>query len=167
MGYGPLLPQIERLVDGLALSRHVTVIDTTHTADFQGTFAEALASHDVFVLPSIIAADGDDEAGPPLTLVAAQAAGMPVVTTQFIGSDRCVVADRTAIVCEPNGPSVAQGIKRFAEDPALAARIAAEASRHVHETMSLESQLESLENHYARVLQAGTPMPGRDMGKAQ
>ena len=167
MGYGPLLRQIEGLVNALGLSRHVTVIDTAQTTDFQAMYGEALTGHDVFVLPSIVAADGDDEAGPPLTLVAAQAAGMPVVTTQFVGSDRCVVADRTAIVCAPAGPSVADGITRLAENPAFAARIAAEASRHVQNTMSLQAQLESLEGHYARVLKTGPSAHERGRGAAQ
>jgi colanic acid/amylovoran biosynthesis glycosyltransferase len=38
-------------------------------------------NHDVFVSPSVVAADGDTEGGAPVTVIEAAASGMPVMST--------------------------------------------------------------------------------------
>ena len=51
-----------------------------------------LRRHDVVLAPSIRAASGDDEGGPALTLVMAQAAGKPVIASDFPGIERSVTS---------------------------------------------------------------------------
>lgn len=102
MGYGPGRQTIEALASTLGIADRVTVVDTRADAsgpsDFLSQLQPRLDSHDVFAAPSIQAADGDDEGGPALTMVYAQAAGMPVVCTPFPGNERTMVPGETGLV---------------------------------------------------------------------
>jgi glycosyltransferase involved in cell wall biosynthesis len=153
MGYGPLLAAVQSDAVRHGVGDAVTFVDTAGRDDFYGIFRAALAGHDVFVLPCVIASNGDAEAGPPLTLVCAQASAMPVVTTAFVGSDRCVQDGDTAIVCDASAASVADGLARTLTDPGAARAMGVRASKLVRERMSLAGTLADLERHYEAVLE--------------
>jgi glycosyltransferase involved in cell wall biosynthesis len=79
-GEGPLKQRLEGLVKRLGLRDAVT---------FKGVAAsqavpQLLRQYDAFILPSKTARNGDTE-GIPITLLEAQAAGLPVVTTRHAG----------------------------------------------------------------------------------
>jgi len=88
-GYGPM-EWLLHAIDDLALKDHVTVIDNRQTGDFMTEYVNQLRKHDVVLAPSVRAANGDDEGGPALTLVMAQAAGKPVIASDFPGAERSV-----------------------------------------------------------------------------
>jgi glycosyltransferase involved in cell wall biosynthesis len=88
---------------------------------------ELLASFDVFAFPSHFE-------GLCLAVIEAQAAGVPVVATPVGGIVETVVDGETGLlVRESDARSLADGIVRLLDDPALAARLAAEAKRRVLE----------------------------------
>jgi glycosyltransferase involved in cell wall biosynthesis len=88
-GYGPV-EWLLRAIDDLALKDHVKVIDNRQTGDFMTEYVRQLRVHDVVLAPSVRAASGDDEGGPALTLVMAQAAGKPVIASDFPGAERSI-----------------------------------------------------------------------------
>jgi glycosyltransferase involved in cell wall biosynthesis len=88
-GYGPV-EWLLRAIDDLALKDHVKVIDNRQTGDFMTEYVRQLRVHDVVLAPSVRAANGDDEGGPALTLVMAQAAGKPVIASDFPGAERSI-----------------------------------------------------------------------------
>lgn len=92
-GYGPV-EWLERAVEDAGLHDHVRVIDNRQTGRFIDEYLRVLRAHDVVLAPSIRAADGDDEGGPALTLVFAQAAGKPVIVSDFPGAERSVTDGR-------------------------------------------------------------------------
>lgn len=151
-GYGPLLPQIRVRINELGLTHAVDVIDTTRAPDFTGLLADLLVRHDVFVLLSIVGADGDDEAGPALTAVCAQAAGMPVILTPFVGAERSLVDGETGLAVDPEPDAVAAGVVRIAADSALAARLGSAAAALVRERFARATMLRELEAQYREVL---------------
>jgi colanic acid/amylovoran biosynthesis glycosyltransferase len=104
IGYGPLKEDIRHRAARLGLASEFTIIDTSAHRGFSELYSEALRTHDVFVLPSTQARNGDDEGGPALSLVMAQAAGLPVVCTPFTGSERSVVDGETGLLCKPDDP---------------------------------------------------------------
>jgi glycosyltransferase involved in cell wall biosynthesis len=96
VGDGELRPSLEALVAELGLAGRVR---------FHGWLAEPeverrLASADLFVLPSIIAQDGDME-GLPVALMEALAAGLPTIATRQAGIPELVREGETGWLAEP------------------------------------------------------------------
>jgi colanic acid/amylovoran biosynthesis glycosyltransferase len=111
---------------------------------------EAAQRHDVFVLR---ASDGDDEGGPALTLVCAQAAGMPVVTTDFPGSELSVSHGETGWLCPQGDPAaLADRMAWLVEHRESWAPVGRAASDRVRADFSLEGQLEELVGMYRHVV---------------
>ncbi|GAH35667.1 unnamed protein product, partial [marine sediment metagenome] len=104
LGYGPLKRKrsIEQMVVDLGLKEMVTLIDTTGIEDFNQFYSQFLSSHDIYIQASITAKNGDDEAGPALTSVYAQAAGLPVITTPFAGVSRSILNNETGLIARSN-----------------------------------------------------------------
>lgn len=154
IGYGPGRYVIEDRVASLGLDAHVTILDTLLRPDFHRVFDDALRRSDIFVLPSVTAADGDDEGGPALTLVCAQAAGLPVICTPFPGAERSVVDGVTGVYCEPGSvDSLAQKMRRLMDSPEQWAPLGLRASEHVGRHFSLDGQMRELVALYEQVTQ--------------
>lgn len=95
IGDGPLRGDLEELAD------HLGVVDRVRFLGAQDEqfVREALASAQLFVLPSIVAADGQME-GLPVALVEALACGVPVVSTNISGIPELVVDGCTGRLAE-------------------------------------------------------------------
>jgi colanic acid/amylovoran biosynthesis glycosyltransferase len=80
IGDGPLRPMLQQLIDELDLGLIVTLCGAK-----DGDFVrQQMAESHLFLLPSATAADGDQE-GIPVSLMEAQASGMPVLSTRHSG----------------------------------------------------------------------------------
>ena len=90
-GYGPVRWLVD-IVREMDLSHAVDVVDNRLAGSFLESYLDMLRRHDVVLAPSIRAASGDDEGGPALTLVMAQAAGKPVIASDFPGIERSVTS---------------------------------------------------------------------------
>lgn len=152
IGFGPLRAAIADQAAMLGLGEAVRIVDTEGSSDFPAVFDEALSRHDVFVLPSVTGPDGDDESGPALTLVRAQAAGLPVVSTEFVGADRCAHDERTAFTAPADPEAFGRRILEVLAEPETARRIAAQGSDFAREHFSLDRQLEKLDGLYRELL---------------
>jgi colanic acid/amylovoran biosynthesis glycosyltransferase len=102
-GYGPSDWLLNALSE-LNLSDFVTVINNHQSSDFMSEYLHYLRVHDIVLAPSIRASNGDDEGGPALSIVMAQAAGKPVITSDFPGAERSVTDGREGLVV-PSGDS--------------------------------------------------------------
>ncbi|MDP3732297.1 MAG: glycosyltransferase [Candidatus Omnitrophota bacterium] len=149
LGYGPLKSSIEQMVADLGLKNTVTLIDTSRIEDFNQFYRQFLASCDIFVLPSTTAKDGDDESGPALSLVCAQAAGLPVVATPFVGASRSILDNQTGLYTE-NGSAegLAEKLNYLIDNPDLWNKLGEVGSYYVREKFSLPTQLKALERIY-------------------
>ena len=82
----------------------------------------------MLIAPSIISADGDRD-GLPTILVEAMALGTPCISTNIVGIPELVRDGDTGLLAPPNDPpALADTIARLLNDPALAARLATNAS---------------------------------------
>jgi colanic acid/amylovoran biosynthesis glycosyltransferase len=79
-GDGPLREQLERRIRDRGVEGSVELLGWLD----QTEVSELLAESDVFLLPSVTAASGDQE-GTPTVLLEAQACGLPVVSTYHAG----------------------------------------------------------------------------------
>jgi glycosyltransferase involved in cell wall biosynthesis len=86
----------------------------------QDEVAELLAAADVFVLPSVVAGDGQME-GIPVALMEALASGLPTVTTRLSGIPELVQDGVTGTLATPGDPAdLARALRAVLEDPAAA-----------------------------------------------
>jgi colanic acid/amylovoran/stewartan biosynthesis glycosyltransferase WcaL/AmsK/CpsK len=152
VGYGPLLPTLMQKIEALGIRDDVEAIDTSGRHDFTELFSTLLDRHDVFALPSTVARDGDDEGGPALTVVCAQAAGLPVVVTPFAGAERSVEHGVTGLLCEYDPGSLRDRLLELAADPARAAALGSTGAERVRNDFELESQRASLERIYSAAI---------------
>jgi glycosyltransferase involved in cell wall biosynthesis len=145
IGDGPLMPQLRRAAEEqaapvrfLGSMQHDEVVARLRTAT-------------VFCLPCRIAADGDRD-GLPTAVLEAMALGVPVVTTAVNGLADAVIDDVTGLVVPQRDPeAIADALHRVLKDPALAARLATSARRHVEENFALAPSVELLRSLFPGV----------------
>jgi colanic acid/amylovoran biosynthesis glycosyltransferase len=92
----------------------------------------------VYCLPCVVAGSGDRD-GLPTSVLEAMALGVPVVTTAVTGLPEAVIDGQTGLLVAQHDPeALAAAIERLLTDGELAARLAAQARRHVEERFTLE-----------------------------
>lgn len=156
IGYGAGKDKILAEIDRQGLNESITLIDTNLRTDFPEFYAAQLREHDIFALPSTTSKNGDDEGGPALTLVAAQASGKPVVCTPFVGSEISVTDGKTGLIClQDNADSLAEKMICLVNDPALAQTLGKAASELVHALFSEEYQMNKLLEIYHKAINGG------------
>ncbi|OZG29178.1 colanic acid biosynthesis glycosyltransferase WcaL [Williamsia sp. 1138] len=96
IGDGPLRAPLTELARDLGLGERVRFLG----ARTEVFVAEKLASTDVFVLPSVVAADGQME-GLPVALMEALASGVPTVSTSLSGIPEIIVDGVTGALARP------------------------------------------------------------------
>ena len=120
------------------------------------TFRRALLEHDLFLSPSCTARDGDTEGGAPVTLIEAQASGMPVVATQHCDIPEVVVDGRTGHLSpERDVPALAANLERMLDAPARVwSEMSTAARAHIDKHYNVRTQVGRLEGLYERLVGA-------------
>ena len=120
IGDGVLRPQLEAQIARSGLAGAFRLLGTRT----QDEVVAALAACDVFVLPSIVADDGQME-GIPVALMESLASAVPSISTRISGIPELVIPDRTGYLVEPsNAAALADEIERVLGEPARAAQLA-------------------------------------------
>ena len=96
VGDGPLRAELEAQAAALCLAGRVSF----HGSLTESAVRELLRAADLFVLPSIIASDGQME-GIPVALMEALACGLPTVSTRLSGIPELIDDGRTGMLAEP------------------------------------------------------------------
>ena len=113
IGEGPLRPALESLIGQLDLGSVVTLRGAMKAEMVHRTFAE---SH-LYILASVTAADGDQE-GIPVSLMEAQACGLPVLSTRHSGIPELVADGGSGfLVDERNADELADRLLYLIENP--------------------------------------------------
>lgn len=103
-----------------------------------------LTRSDLFVLPSVVAPDGQME-GIPVALMEALAAGRPVVASRLSGIPELVKDGETGLLVPPgDAEALAEAVARLLREPGLAARLAEAGRRRVEEEFRLETTVAEL-----------------------
>jgi glycosyltransferase involved in cell wall biosynthesis len=157
MGNGPLLPQIRARVNELGLDGQVEIIDTQGMRDFFPRFQAALREHDIFVLPSVVARDGDDEGGPPVVITNAMSVGLPVISTPVGGIPRAVVDGESGLLVSPNdSESLFEKMLWLSENPDAWTAMSLAGRRMAEQRFNLPTQIDRLEEIYDEVEKSWT-----------
>lgn len=119
VGQGSLYDTTEEWIKHHGLSEHVHLLGPRP----QHEVAKLMGECDVFVLPSVIALDGQMD-GIPMSLMEAMAAGRPIVASSLSGIPELVEHGVSGLLVDATHPDrVAAALRRLAEDPALRERM--------------------------------------------
>jgi glycosyltransferase involved in cell wall biosynthesis len=114
---------------------------------FRRDVAAVLAASDVAVLTS-------DNEGTPVSLIEAQAAGVPVVATDVGGVSSAVRDGETGrVVPVGDEEGLATAVREFVIDAERAAGMGAAGRQHALSTFSLERLVADIDELYARLLE--------------
>lgn len=139
-GDGPLLGELERLVDDLQFRPFVSFLGPLGHASVAGW----MHSLDAFVVACKKDANGDMD-GIPVVLMEAMSQRVPVMSTRLSGIPELVVHDRTGLLASPADPaSLAHELRRLLDRPALRSRLAEAAVLHVEAEFGRDVNLDRL-----------------------
>jgi len=134
VGRGPMRDELQEKIDAAGLQDHVRLLGPLP----QDEVARLMRRADLFVLPSIVAADGQME-GIPVVLMEAMASGRPVVASAISGIPELVEDGENGLLVPPGEPGgLARAVERLAADPALAHRLGEAGRGRVMEAFDLQ-----------------------------
>ncbi|MEL7414290.1 MAG: glycosyltransferase [Pseudomonadota bacterium] len=107
-GYGDMEPEYRRII----AAEKITNVNIHGPVQGREALMEVMRAHDLFVVPSVRAADGDMD-GIPTTLMESMAAGLPVLATPIAGIPDLVQDGVTGFICEAAPEDIARRIRDF------------------------------------------------------
>ena len=140
IGDGPLEKELRRQIDQLDLQNCVQLLG----AKPQHEIAEHLAAGTLFVLPSVIGADGGMD-NLPTVVMEAMATALPVISTAIGGIPEMVVENETGILVPPgDAGALARAIEKVIVDLSLAQAFGEKGRKRAGELFSIEKNTRSL-----------------------
>jgi len=150
IGDGGMRTEIEDLIRELGLQSEVLLLGSY---PLNKVIDEMHRSH-IFLLPSIIAENGDKE-GTPTVLMEAQATGMPVISTYHAGIPEVVINGKTGCLVEVrNVISLYKEMKYLVEHPDLWIEFGKNGRKHIEHNYNISRQVKILENVYMDMIES-------------
>jgi colanic acid/amylovoran biosynthesis glycosyltransferase len=148
IGDGPLRPELEALARSLGVADRIVFRGPQEQRAVQAALAEA----DLFILPSVTAASGDQE-GTPNVLMEASSYGVPVVSTLHSGIPEVVRDGETGfLVPERDVPALADRIAFLAGDPELRTTMGRAGRRYMEQCFDVQVVTAQLEELYREAI---------------
>jgi colanic acid/amylovoran biosynthesis glycosyltransferase len=139
-GDGPLRSELESEIVALGLQDRVTLAGAVPHDEVLRLMQRAA----IFVLPAVVAADGDRD-GIPNVILEAMAMSLPVISTRHSGIPEAVVDGTTGLLVEPgDAAALAAAIRELLDDPETAARMGGEGRTLVGDRFDLRRNVEAL-----------------------
>jgi colanic acid/amylovoran biosynthesis glycosyltransferase len=144
IGDGPLREALH------AQARSLGLFDAIRWLGYQphAVFLEEARNAHVFLHPSITASDGDTEGGAPVSILEAQATGLPVVATRHADIPEVTHPDSAELVPERDVDALADALARVALHPQRWAAMGEAGRRHVAAEYDVRHQGIRLEGLY-------------------
>ena len=143
-GDGPLRAELKALARELGVASRVRFVG----AQARSEVAVLLEQADVFIAPSVTAADGDIE-GIPVSIMEAMAVGLPVISTQHSAIPELVDDGATGLlVPERDAAALAGCIDALASDPDRRARMGTAGRARVADSFEMGALTTRLEELY-------------------
>ena len=144
IGDGPLRPQLQRLIEQLGLGASVTL----HGAKTGEFVRQMLSQAHIFILTSVTASDGDEE-GTPVSLLEAQASGIPVLSTWHSGIPEIVRNGETGfLVPERDLKSLAERLSFLIGNPETCAELGRNGRQFIASNFGAAQQIDKLMELY-------------------
>ncbi|MBZ0270059.1 glycosyltransferase [bacterium] len=140
VGGGPRMEMIRGQIEAAGLTEQVRILGAQPRPEVARLIREA----QVFVLPSVMAANGERE-GIPVALMEAMVAGLPVVSSVLSGIPELVESGESGLLVPPrDADALAAALKRLAEDPALRAKLGRAGRAKVEAEFDLAGNIDKL-----------------------
>ncbi|MFA5038251.1 MAG: glycosyltransferase family 4 protein [Candidatus Omnitrophota bacterium] len=148
VGDGKEGPRLKELITARGVQNIVRIFPS------QGDTSLALASMDVFVMPSL-------QEGLGISILEAQAQGVPVVASRVGGIPTVIEDGATGLLVPPQDPrSLAQAVEKFLDEPDWASGVVRKARLHVTERFSLDIMAEKTYKVYSALAPAKAGVRG-------
>jgi glycosyltransferase involved in cell wall biosynthesis len=145
VGDGPLRPMLTELADALGVREY------THFAGYRSDVGEIYAAVDAFSLTSA-------NEGTPATIIEAQAARLPIVSTDVGGVADIVLDGETGILTLPGDvEAIADGLARLANDAELRRRMGTAGRNRVIGRYSVPLLVDDVDRLYRTLLGVTSP----------
>jgi len=155
VGEGPLRRTLTALIERRGLEQQVHLCGAMP----QGEVARMMRETSLFVLPSIVASDGQME-GIPVALMEAMAASRPVIASALSGIPELVEDDVTGLLVDPNNPEIlAAAMQRLLGSPETARRLGVSARERVLAEFSLQETVTKLIDWLGTMNVPAPPVP--------
>ncbi|MBN1614996.1 MAG: glycosyltransferase [Deltaproteobacteria bacterium] len=149
IGDGPLMPDVQRYVKEHRLDSYVRLLGLRN----YGEYLKELHHADVFLHPSVTAANGDSEGGAPTTILEAQASGVPILSTHHADIPYVVVPDKSALlVAERDSDALAEALLLLLDHQEAWEEMGRAGRAHVEAHHDVGLEVEALENKYFTLL---------------
>lgn len=140
IGDGPLFENIRELADGFMLGHRLVLHGSVQHDEVRTLLNDA----HIFVLPSVIAADGDME-GIPVAIMEAMALGLAVISTHHSGIPELVADGRSGLlVPERDVEALSAAMEALAEQPEKIASMGREGRAIIEENYDERKQAQKL-----------------------
>jgi glycosyltransferase involved in cell wall biosynthesis len=141
VGEGEQLQYLKQLAISLGVSKHIVFTGALS----QTQIPNAYAACDVFVLPSLFESFG-------ISLIEAQAAGKPVISTRTGGAPEALIDGTTGLLVEPADPkSLELAILRILTNDDLASEMGIEGKKFVETKFNFKPIMNAMIDCYERV----------------
>jgi glycosyltransferase involved in cell wall biosynthesis len=136
--------------DQQELGRQIAALDVADRVRLEGPMPQEqllplLRGADAFVLPCVLAQDGDRD-GIPVSLMEAMAYGIPCVSTELSGIPELIESGKEGLlVPEKDAPALAGALERLARDAALRAAMGRAARAKVEAQFTMQGLVRGLE----------------------
>lgn len=137
IGTGPMLKPLRQLASDLKLQDRIHWLG----AQSQERVLANYRSADIFVLPSIVANDGDRD-GLPNVLLEAHSQGLPCISSDLPGISELIDNQVSGLLVPPGDVAcLSEALKNLATNPNQRQQIGRRAMLHVEEKFSLEDHI--------------------------
>lgn len=151
-GDGPLRPEIEARIARLGIGGRVRLLGSVPHQHM----IEEMNAADLFLQPSVTAANGDSEGGAPTTLLEAQACGLPVLATRHADIPYVVAPDGASalLAAERDVGELAAHLQTLLDEPERWAAMGAAGRAHVERLHDAAVEVPRLEARYLALADA-------------
>lgn len=148
IGDGPLRKKLYKTLDNLEIYDKVSVIDKLSNE----AVLKQIASHNVYIQPSVEAANGDQE-GIPTAIMEAMSARLPVIATTHSGIPEIAANNISGIlVPEKDSKSLADAMEKLAKNPELCKKFGESGRKIIEEKFDIKKQMRKMEKLYISLL---------------
>ena len=145
IGDGELRPQVEQALDRYHMRSYIVLLG------FQShqRMIEEMSAADIFISPSITAANGDSEGGAPTTILEAQACGLPVLSTTHADIPNVVALGESALLApEHDAETLSDHLCTLLSESECWGKMGMSGRAFVEKYHNIDIEVRSLENHY-------------------
>jgi colanic acid/amylovoran biosynthesis glycosyltransferase len=151
IGDGPLRNEITSFIMENGMEEYVLLLGFLSYPDYMKQMQEA----DIFIHPSITAADGDSEGGAPTTILEAQAMGMPVISSYHADIPNIVIPGESALLSEEKDwKALAENIRYLLDNQSEWEAMGKTGRNLIENRHNITVEVYSLENKYSKLIQA-------------